>query len=546
MTTSNQCPLCGSSVASLIRFGEGDDRVAAHLRAAHAEWSPANGACSRCVDSADIALLQKKKDGARDISPAAMRTADDYLVLPTPLRLNANPMFTGKGVTICFVDSGFSPHPDLVRPNNRILSALDLTGSAPSNWFDAPHDDNWHGTMTSVVCAGNGNLSNGTYRGIATNANLVLLKVKDENGISGESIARGIRWAIEHKDMYNIRIINLSVTDDYAVSYKHSIVAQAAEDAFNAGIVVVAAVGNDPSAAVKPPASSPNVIAVGGVNDHNTLGMMDDSPYHSTYGVTVDDFLKPELVAPSIWLAAPMLPKSNAQREAKALWKIFATDDRRLKNILAKEIEYTTLDAGLLYESVETIRHQVVQLLIAAKYLSADYQHADGTSFAAPIVCSVIAQMLEANPSLTPRAIRQLLLTTARRLSTAPVEQQGFGVLDAKNAVARAILEAHGGGADFPDSPVIDWFNQRIIFYYHNDEAQSVALAGSFNDWKPNAMLFKKNGRGIWRAEISMLPKGKHFYKFVVDNSREWIADPENSHREPDGFGGANSKLTIS
>ena len=145
---------------------------------------------------------------------------------------------------------------------------------------------------------------------------------------------------------------------------------------------------------------------------------------------------------------------------------------------------------------------------------------------------------------LTPRAVRQLLLTTARSLPNAPVEQQGFGVLDAKNAVAKSILEIHGGASDFPDSPVIDWFNQRIIFYYHNDEAKSVALAGSFNDWRPNAMLFSKNGRGIWKAEISMLPKGTHLYKFVLDG-KEWVADPENSHREPDGFNGLNSKVVI-
>ena len=102
----------------------------------------------------------------------------------------------------------------------------------------------------------------------------------------------------------------------------------------------------------------------------------------------------------------------------------------------------------------------------------------------------------------------------------------------------------HAAAEDFPNSPVIDWFNQRLIFFYHNDEATTVALAGSFNDWKPNPMVFSKNERGVWRAEISMLPKGTHFYKFVVDN-KTWIADPENSHRENDGLNGLNSKMVI-
>ena len=106
------------------------------------------------------------------------------------------------------------------------------------------------------------------------------------------------------------------------------------------------------------------------------------------------------------------------------------------------------------------------------------------------------------------------------------------------------LTEIHGSVGNYPDSPVIDLFNQQIIFYYHNDEANSVALAGSSNDWKPHTTIFKKTGRGVWRAEISMLPKGKHLYKFVVDNDK-WIADPENSHRDADGFNGMNTTFVI-
>jgi serine protease AprX len=532
MTISPQCPLCGEHVSALIHF-HADSEMANRLRAEHPEWFAEQGACTRCVDYGNLLLLKEKNVNS------IQTTADSYLVLPTPLRLDANTVFKGKGVTICFIDSGFSLHPDLIQPKNRILCAVDMTGSAQPNWFAIPHDDNWHGTMTSVVCAGNGQL----YCGIASEAKLVLLKVKNEQGISRDNIARAIRWAIEHKDKYNIRIINLSVTDDFPTSYKDSEVDQAAEDAIAAGIVVVAAVGNDASASVKPPANSPNVIAVGGVNDHNTLGMFVESAYHSTFGVTVDNFLKPELIAPSIWLAAPILPKSKQHREATALFTILGANERHIKNILVKELENTSLDSSLLFEkSADAIRQHVVQKIADMKYISPDFQHADGTSFAAPIVSSVIAQMLEANPMLTPKTVRQILLTTARRLAHVPIERQGFGVINAKETVTRAIAEMHT--FDFPDSPVVDLYNQRIIFYYHNDQAKSVALAGSFNDWKPNAMLFTKNGRGIWKAEISMLPKGKHLYKFVLDN-KEWITDAENSHREADGFGGLNSKVVI-
>ena len=81
------------------------------------------------------------------------------------------------------------------------------------------------------------------------------------------------------------------------------------------GIVVVAAVGNDEYGAIKPPANSPHVIAVGGVDDRNSL----EGPtklYHSTYGETVDKLMKPELLAHSIWIAAPILPETKEQQES--------------------------------------------------------------------------------------------------------------------------------------------------------------------------------------------------------------------------------------
>jgi len=49
-----------------------------------------------------------------------------FAVIPTLTRLDADPNYTGKGVTIAFLDSGFYPHPDLVDPVNRILVYKDL------------------------------------------------------------------------------------------------------------------------------------------------------------------------------------------------------------------------------------------------------------------------------------------------------------------------------------------------------------------------------------------------------------------------------------
>jgi serine protease AprX len=74
----------------------------------------------------------------------------------------------------------------------------------------------------------------------------------------------------------------------------------------------------------------------------------------------------------------------------------------------------------------------------AHKLIDAHHQHVDGTSVAAPIVTSVIAQMLEANPGLTPQQIRAILTTTALKLPGVENERQGAGVLNAARAVKEA------------------------------------------------------------------------------------------------------------
>jgi serine protease AprX len=69
------------------------------------------------------------------------------------------------------------------------------------------------------------------------------------------------------------------------------------------------------------------------------------------------------------------------------------------------------------------------------KYISPEYQHVDGTSFAAPIAASVAAQMLEVAPHLTPAQIRQGLLATCEALPGIDHRVQGAGILRPRRAV---------------------------------------------------------------------------------------------------------------
>jgi len=63
----------------------------------------------------------------------------------------------------------------------------------------------------------------------------------------------------------------------------------------------------------------------------------------------------------------------------------------------------------------------------------------DGTSFAAPIVSSIVAQMLQANPLLTPSEVKKILIATAERLPHYEVDRQGWGVVNPRRAVEMAV-----------------------------------------------------------------------------------------------------------
>ena len=467
-----------------------------------------------------------------------------FTVMPIPWKLNASEKYTGKGVTICFVDSGFYPHPDLVQPVSRILAVVDITNpSLTAKTFYEPQAMSWHGTMTSVVGAGNGHLTNGTYKSLAPDANVVLLKVADSTGrISDDSISKALDWAIWHREQFNIRVINLSVAGDAPLPLHQSSVAQKCEAAVAAGINVVAAVGNNPYAEILPPASAPRVVAVGGLNDRNTQDPFDNVLYHSTYGETLDDFFKPELIAPAIWLPAPILPGTDTYLEARILFDLLETPSPELKTKLQEQIKLTRFELDLLERPEEEIYQSIRSRIADEQFLDPYFKHVDGTSFAAPIVSSLIAQMLEANSDLRPAMIRETLFRTARKLPGAESIRQGYGVVQPRSAIITASGEYHSG--IFAFSPFINYLERMITFQYHNHSATTISLAGSLNGWDPTRTLMKEITAGIWQVSLPLPPAGSYQYKYVIDGN-QWVTDPRNLYREPNEYNDFNSRFVI-
>jgi serine protease AprX len=83
-----------------------------------------------------------------------------------------------------------------------------------------------------------------------------------------------------------------------------------------------------------PPASAPSVLTVGGLDDKNRLPFSGYDMYHSSYGPTLDGLQKPEVIAPGIWVAAPILPGTPTAEQAALLARLASVKDAELRQAL--------------------------------------------------------------------------------------------------------------------------------------------------------------------------------------------------------------------
>lgn len=441
-------------------------------------------------------------------------------ILPTPVRLGADERFTGKGITIALADSGYYPIADLTQPTNRIRAWVDATES-PARVLrfardEAPtwpgYDDNaarhWHGLMTSTVAAGNGFLSGGEYRGVASDADIVLIRVMGEGGgIPNENIVRALKWIRASAEDYNIRVVSLSVSGDPYKKLLGNPIDEAVKALVQQHIVVAVAAGNDGVRRLTPPATAPDALTIGGIDDHNSFDPDEVELWHSNYGVSERKLPKPELVAPSIHIAAPLLPNSETAARAQ---------DAFSKNDTAY------------------IRSQ--------KLITPHYQQVEGTSFAAPIVAATVACMLQANPALTPFDVRRILIATATRVPDADDARQGAGALNAFAAVAAALAQKDRPDLITEKSPLIR--NERVYFIYRDPRAKRVQLRGEWDNWQ-GTLDAQQIEYGVWVIEMPKPSSGFYAYRFLIDGTT-WIDDPDNPTRRTNPYGEFDSVLVVS
>ena len=232
--------------------------------------------------------------------------------------------YTGAGIGVALIDSGVASHPDL---NGGLLGLSRVVWNqsfVPGN--NSANDQYGHGTHIAGLIAGNGTSSKGshysrTFEGIAPQANIINLRVLDQNGSGTDSaVINAINTAIQLKPLFNIRVINLSLGRPIYESYKLDPVCQAVEQAWKSGIVVVVAAGNNGRyqatngyGTVTSPGNNPYVITVGAMKTMGTPTRVDDqvASYSSKGPTAIDALTKPDLVAPGNLLVSLEAPNST-------------------------------------------------------------------------------------------------------------------------------------------------------------------------------------------------------------------------------------------
>ena len=274
-----------------------------HLADLTAEINPATmddslsliGAVSASVTSSSLAALEALPYVdyiAADVPTFGTDYSDSLDVTNATIGLGAITPPTqggldGTGVGVAVLDSGSADVPDLDGANGqpRVVAFVDFV-----NRRRHMYDDGGHGTFVDGIIAGDGAMSLPTdqggkattqYRGVAPNANIISLKVLDRQGQGrASSLIAAIGWAIAHRQQYNIRVMNISVEGDVTCPAAYDPLDRAVDAAWQAGIVVVCAAGNEGAfgeGGILSPGNDPYAITVGASDTQQTADPSDDA-----------------------------------------------------------------------------------------------------------------------------------------------------------------------------------------------------------------------------------------------------------------------------
>jgi serine protease AprX len=357
-----------------------------------------------------------KESTLYNISPSRLATTFDQSVGATQLWSNS----TGEGVGVAVIDTGVAGDlPDFRAnrwdPTSRVVASAVIDPGATT-----AGDGYGHGTLVAGLVGGNGydrswnDPLRGQYVGAAPRANLISIKISDETGAASTLDAiYGLQFAVDHKNDYNIRVINMSFRSTQAESYQTDPIDAAAEQAWNDGIVVVAAAGNlgTASDAVSyAPGNDPYVLTVGAVDEQGSSNTANEvQASWSSQGTTQDGFSKPDVLAPGAHIVSTLAPGSA-----------FAS-------------------------------------LCPSCVTGGAYFQASGTSLAAPIVAGIAADLVADHPDWTPSMVKGAIVNTAVPLSgggsevSAPAADAATGdqLVSDQNLTPNSLIDPNTGEIDY-------------------------------------------------------------------------------------------------
>jgi serine protease AprX len=369
---------------NVIVVGPGAAQAAARHGTVRAHLSIVGGV-SATVRAGELGALASEH-GVNRVAPS-VRMIRTGLTATTPTLATNYPIsddaprawdwgYDGKGVGIAIIDSGVAAGPDF---GSRLVQVR-MQGQGGS--LDDVHG---HGTLVAGFAAGSS--ADGRFKGIAPAANIYALNVsRGGTAVYSSDVITALNWVFENAHTYNIRVVNLSVSETAPSSYKQNVLDLAVERLWASGVLVVVAAGNNgtaPDSVNYAPANDPLVLTVGGSDEKGTAKLGDDTiASFSARGTTMDGFVKPDLLAPGRLVASVLKPGSYLDTQAPA-----------------------------------------------ANRIAPGYATISGTSFAAPQVAGAGAIVFQMHPDWSPDQIKYTLIWRARSVQGGTLTTLSIGSL---------------------------------------------------------------------------------------------------------------------
>ncbi len=313
---------------------------------------------------------------------------------------------SGRNVTVAVLDTGINAlHPDLagkVVQNVRLVDTQSLPVGFvnPLPLENVPNTDliSGHGTFVAGIVAASGVSSGGKYNGIAPGANILGLSAGDANLFH---VLSGFDYLLEKGASYNTRVVNCSFSAN-TIYDENDPVNVATKMLTDRNINVVFSAGNSGAGngTLNPYAAAPWVVSVGATDEKGNLANF------SSRGIFGNAIQNPSIVAPGINVVS--------LRSLATQTGMLGLGGADLQRLNSAELPF--------------------------------YTTASGTSFSAPQVAGTIALMLEANPNLTPKQIKDILQRSATPLPTNYRHEVGAGLLNAYAAVLESAFPARQTG----------------------------------------------------------------------------------------------------